>query len=614
MDTIAYLCNYSGVWPGDERNRYETMHHLILAVTGRSPIVISIICTLLVVIPARGAGETTDYLAFDGLAEKAIEQIVKSTGRTTPVLSIDIGKKSVRMLVQAGSGKNHVDKWAFGTVRKLFRDVEELSGPEPVRDTGPVGDVSGGFFDLNEVALDQIEKVKKAALDYAGIETDARITAISIKRRISIVPSPSYQDVRWTVTVESPRESASVVTDIGGRIIGADLSNTQRGKLLDVRRDDWVLPLIPKELKPVIATGKTVWMVSFSKSAVVVTVDHPTDPKLTRNYIWRLGQIQRSLVDAPSARKLGSQIADRMDPELAPSPPWVVYGRPRAFAFLDLDLALLPELKTTARELLQLPDGQITSIGAEQTFGMPKVQWSIKIESRDRKKKGTATFDVSGKLIEVHPADRLEKSPDKSVKRWAIAVKRERQKDPELEKQYKIAKELHFAIMTQDDELAMYHLGLMYAKGQGVPKDNRRAVHWMQRAAQKGQTDAVYPLGTMTFDGSGIEQDVQAAIKLFRQAADQGHANAMLNLAFIYNTGREVERDDLKAAQLMFDSVRAGSDSTLKELTGNFEVWGEGFRSEFQRLLKTQGLYSGSVTGTFDPETLAAITRLAGKS
>lgn len=590
------------------------MHHRILAVTGRSPFVISIICTLLVAIPARGADEITDYLAHDGLAEKAIGQIVKSTGSTTPVLSIDIGKNGVRMLVQAKSGRNHVDKWTFGTVRRLFRDSEELSGPEPVKDTGPVDDVSGGFFDLNDVAIDQIETIKKAALEYAGIETDAQIASIGIKRHISILPSPSYQDVRWTIAVESPRESARVVTDIDGRVIGADLANTLRGKLLDVRRDDWVLSLISQQMQPVIGSEKSVWRVSFSKSSVGFTVDHPTDPQLTRNYIWRLGQIQQGLMDVPSARKLGSQIDDRMDPEMPPSPPWVVYGRARAFAFQDLDMTLLPELRTKARELLQLPDGHIMGIDALQTLGMPKVQWQIDIVSNDGRKKGSATFDVSGELIEVLAADQLENSPDKNVRQWAAAIKRERQKDPELEKQYKIAKQLHFMILTQDNELAMYHLGLMYVRGQGVPQDNRRAVHWLQRAAQLGQTDAVYSLGIMTLDGHGIERDVQVAIGLFRRAADQGHANAMLNLAFIYNTGREVERDDLKAAQLMFDSVQAGSEHTLNELTGNFETWGEGFRTEFQRLLKERGLYNGSVTGTFDPATLSAIAKLVGKT
>ena len=590
------------------------MHYRKSAIPGLITIVFLTICTLMLAVPAVGAADRADYLAQDGLAEKAIEQIVQNIGGATPVLSIDIGKSGVRMRVQAKSGRHQVDRWAYGTVRKLFRDKEELSGPEPVRNAGPVGDVSGGFFDLNEVAIAKIEEVKAAALEYAGIETDARITAISIKRRVSIVPSPSYQDVRWTLTVESPRESARVSADSSGRIIGADLSNTQRGKLLDVRRDNWVLPLISKELKPVIAVGRTVWMVAFTKSAVIVTVDHPTDPKLSRDYIWRLGQIQRGLLDAPSARKLGSQFADNLSPEMAPSPPWVVYGRARAFAFQDLDMALLPELKSTAHELLQLPDGQITRMDAKQTYGMPKVQWGITIESKDRKKKGTAIFDVSGKLIEVDPAAQLENSPDDAVRRWANKVKRERQKDVEQEKQYEIAKQLHFAIMARDDERAMYRLGLMYVKGQGVSQDNRRALHWLQRAAKKGQIDAVYSLGIMTFEGAGIERDVATATRLFRRAADAGHADAMLNLAFIYNSGQEVERDVMAAAQLMFDSVRAGGQPTLTELTGNSGAWGEGFRTAFQRLLKKQGLYGGSISGEFDQETLAAIARLAGKS
>ena len=45
------------------------------------------------------------------------------------------------------------------------------------------------------------------------------------------------------------------------------------------------------------------------------------------------------------------------------------------------------------------------------------------------------------------------------------------------------------------DSTAQYFLGAMYAKGEGVPKDNAEAVKWFRKAAEQGHTDAQYILG-----------------------------------------------------------------------------------------------------------------------
>jgi uncharacterized protein len=49
-------------------------------------------------------------------------------------------------------------------------------------------------------------------------------------------------------------------------------------------------------------------------------------------------------------------------------------------------------------------------------------------------------------------------------------------------------------------------LGVMYARGQGVPRDYAEAARWYRKAAEQGQADAQLNLGWMYFLGQGVEQ------------------------------------------------------------------------------------------------------------
>src|SRR5262245_43310762 len=49
----------------------------------------------------------------------------------------------------------------------------------------------------------------------------------------------------------------------------------------------------------------------------------------------------------------------------------------------------------------------------------------------------------------------------------------------------------------QGNATAQEYLGVMYAKGQGVPQDYGQAIQWYQRAAQQGDASAQFNLGVM---------------------------------------------------------------------------------------------------------------------
>lgn len=93
-------------------------------------------------------------------------------------------------------------------------------------------------------------------------------------------------------------------------------------------------------------------------------------------------------------------------------------------------------------------------------------------------------------------------------------------------------------------------VGLMYERGNGVPKDPKEAAAWYLKAATQGYAPAQcnlgtphshyfpcptffgyrYVSGTMYMLGNGVALDKNEAGKWLRKAAEQGHAQAKTNL------------------------------------------------------------------------------------
>ena len=73
---------------------------------------------------------------------------------------------------------------------------------------------------------------------------------------------------------------------------------------------------------------------------------------------------------------------------------------------------------------------------------------------------------------------------------------------------------------------AQYNLGLLHAKGQGVPQDSAQAVKWYRKAADQGFVEAEFNLGLMYSGGEGVPKDSSEAMKWFLKAAGKGDAKA----------------------------------------------------------------------------------------
>src|SRR5512137_496566 len=62
---------------------------------------------------------------------------------------------------------------------------------------------------------------------------------------------------------------------------------------------------------------------------------------------------------------------------------------------------------------------------------------------------------------------------------------------------YATALRLFRPLAEQGDAAAQNYLGIMYATGRGVPRDDAEAVRWYRKAAEQGFTPAQRNLGIM---------------------------------------------------------------------------------------------------------------------
>ena len=100
------------------------------------------------------------------------------------------------------------------------------------------------------------------------------------------------------------------------------------------------------------------------------------------------------------------------------------------------------------------------------------------------------------------------------------------------------------------DAKAEFHLGRMYALGQGVGQDPRQAVAWYRKAAEHGDAEAEFVLGVMSLDRSGASQDAGQAVAWLRKAADKGVFNAQFRLGMMYAKGASGLEPDPIAARM----------------------------------------------------------------
>ena len=92
---------------------------------------------------------------------------------------------------------------------------------------------------------------------------------------------------------------------------------------------------------------------------------------------------------------------------------------------------------------------------------------------------------------------------------------------------------------------AAYHLGWLYANGNGLKVDVAKAVYWWTQAANEGHTDAQFALGLALTNGEGVEKDPLTAAGWFLKAALAGNEDAREIIRERVRSQASEVRDDL---------------------------------------------------------------------
>ena len=103
------------------------------------------------------------------------------------------------------------------------------------------------------------------------------------------------------------------------------------------------------------------------------------------------------------------------------------------------------------------------------------------------------------------------------------------------------------SLAEQGDAKSQSALGLMYAKGEGVPQDYAEAVKWYRLAAEQGFVYAQVNLGTAYGNGKGVPQNYAEAVRWHRLAAEQGNVEAQASIGLMIGLGQSVPQDFLTA-------------------------------------------------------------------
>jgi serine/threonine protein kinase len=117
------------------------------------------------------------------------------------------------------------------------------------------------------------------------------------------------------------------------------------------------------------------------------------------------------------------------------------------------------------------------------------------------------------------------------------------------------------------EDHAMVDLGNRWTEG--ISPDYATAKRWFERAAAKGNAEAMRNIAWMYHLGNGVPQDYAKAVFWYQKAADGGDAPAMKNLGYLYENGRGVPLDRQKAIEYYRRAAQLGytdAQSRLYEL------------------------------------------------
>jgi len=226
----------------------------------------------------------------------------------------------------------------------------------------------------------------------------------------------------------------------------------------------------------------------------------------------------------------------------------------------SLEIALSPLSRTGAEQcqLTQAMQPQVTYVvagGGGDRMGLRAGDVLVRLNGQDV----ANVAQTVRALRELKAGERLEVEVLRNGERVKVSGRYETHlTEVEVERRCRRAAE-------QGDAAAQNTLGLKYANGVGVTKDEAEAVKWYRKAAEQGNADAQAHLARMYQSGSGVTKDEAEALKWNRKAAEQGNAIAQYNLGCLYQHS-SVEKNLTEARKWYSRAATQQHDEAKKAL------------------------------------------------
>jgi len=122
-------------------------------------------------------------------------------------------------------------------------------------------------------------------------------------------------------------------------------------------------------------------------------------------------------------------------------------------------------------------------------------------------------------------------------------------------------------LAEKGDGRAQNNIGILYRRGMGVLKNEKKAFAWYERAAIQGFSKSQYNLSLLYKRGSGVKRNGKKALKWLEQAAMNGYPRALLDLGKRYEKGVGVKKDPIKALMWVSLSLKEAKGKTLSLAT-----------------------------------------------
>ncbi len=124
--------------------------------------------------------------------------------------------------------------------------------------------------------------------------------------------------------------------------------------------------------------------------------------------------------------------------------------------------------------------------------------------------------------------------------------------------EYQVAFEIFKQLAEHADADSQHSLAVMYANGDGVFVDDKKAVVWNRKAAEQGNAKAQNDLAFAYEFGNGVLEDNEEAVKWYQKSAAQGYAKAQYNLGSLYYNSHGTLKDNEKAVKLFQKAAEQG--------------------------------------------------------